>query len=283
MHENNEATSYSQEINNEASLLDVIKFLRASWRWLLGFAITGAVCTLLLSIFFMNPLYEASASMQMARVANDPVETPQFLIEKMKLPMFYSKSAISECGVEGASEPGFVLASALVLAVNKAGPIVQLKFQGSTPERASNCLLAVSDDIRMKQQELAAPLINQIKIQITHSEQQLSELIKVKILYENALIKSTSGNVPLSVSNLILSASLSQFKDIETLRSKVDFLKNSLEPPETQEARLIYSVYAPNKKVSPSHFSWGVAGAIGGIVLGFFVALARNALRRMRL
>jgi hypothetical protein len=215
-----------------------------------------------------------------AKVATIPVETPQFLIEKLKLPLFYSKPTLFSCSVSGYSQPGMALSSMLKVSVSKETSIIQLKFRDSTPQKASTCLLAVVNDIKTQQKLLSVPIINKIKVQISQLEYRLSELLKAKNMYETFFLKSKPTAVPTPISSLILSASYSQFGDIGTLQGSIDYQKNLLELPDTQDAGLIFPVYAPNDKVSPNGLLWLVAGGLIGMVLGAFSFVVRTILRR---
>lgn len=280
MHENNVSTLISPDDEN-SSLFEIINFLLYGWKWLLGGIVAGALFGLACT-FFIQPVYEASASIQVAKVATVPVETPQFLIEKLKLPLFYSEHTLASCSVSGYSQPGLALSSMLKVSVSKETSIIQLKFQDSDPQKASVCLLAVVNDIKTQQKLLSIPLINKIKVQISQLEYRLSELLKAKSMYETFLLKSKPEAVPTPISSLILSASYSHFGDIATLQGNIDSLKNLLELPDTQEAGLILPIYVPNDKISPNHLLWGVAGGLIGIVLGAFSLVARTIVRRKK-
>jgi uncharacterized protein involved in exopolysaccharide biosynthesis len=75
--------------DDEISLIDVLLFLKAS-----GGNIVKSISVCLLAggayYFSVPKMYEASATIEMARVAGELVESPAVLLEKMKLPLYFS-------------------------------------------------------------------------------------------------------------------------------------------------------------------------------------------------
>ena len=87
-------TTHPQKIeDDEISLIDILLFPKASGRnvlistigcWLVGVTYYSAV----------PKIYEATATIQMAMVASELVETPAGLLEKIKMPLFFSSMAL---------------------------------------------------------------------------------------------------------------------------------------------------------------------------------------------
>ena len=84
--------SYSED---EISLTDILFFLQDS----IGSVILSVLACVILggAYYFSTPkLFEASATIQMAMATGNPVETPTVLLEKIKLPLYFSQAA---CGL----------------------------------------------------------------------------------------------------------------------------------------------------------------------------------------
>lgn len=82
--------------DDEISLIDILLFLKAS-----GGNIVKSTLICLLSggvyYFSVPKMYEASATIEMATVAGEPVKSPAVLLEKMKLPLYYSSIIHQTC------------------------------------------------------------------------------------------------------------------------------------------------------------------------------------------
>ena len=85
-----------EHVEDEISLLDIIQFFIDNK---LSIAISTFACGALGLAYGLitPPQYEASMSIQMATVANNPVEAPAVLLEKMKLPTYFSVGTLKAC------------------------------------------------------------------------------------------------------------------------------------------------------------------------------------------
>ena len=83
-----------QADEDEISLTDILLFLKAS-----GGNILKSTCVCLLAggayYFSVPKMYQASATIEMATVEGVPIETPAALLEKMKLPLYFSPASKS--------------------------------------------------------------------------------------------------------------------------------------------------------------------------------------------
>lgn len=79
--------SQQQVKDDEISLIDILLFLKASGR---NVFISKIGCLLIGVVYYfaVPKMYEATATIQMATVAGEMVETPAILVEKIKLPLF---------------------------------------------------------------------------------------------------------------------------------------------------------------------------------------------------
>ena len=171
---------------DDISLLDIVRFFIDN---VSSLAASAAACATLglAYVFFVPAQYEASASIQMAMVANTPVESADLLGEKIKLPMYFSSKSINNCQQHGdvattdSDDKGF--SKRITSSVNKKAPIVNLRVQMPSPELASRCLNALIEDIRVKQDKLAEPLIKQKRtLQVT-----LNDKLKAAEVFASSL------------------------------------------------------------------------------------------------
>ena len=82
-----------QAEDDEISLTDILLFLQASF----SNVVKSLVFCLLAggAYYFYSPkMYEATVAIEMATVAGELVETPAVLLEKMKLPLYFSPATL---------------------------------------------------------------------------------------------------------------------------------------------------------------------------------------------
>ena len=86
--------------DDEISLIEVLLFIKASGGNIVK---STLVCFLAGGAFYFSApkKYEASATIEMAKVAGEPVEAPAVLLEKMKLPLYFSLATLQACGSDG--------------------------------------------------------------------------------------------------------------------------------------------------------------------------------------
>jgi len=120
----------------EISLLDVVLFLRRSWKVILFAGALGLV----LGIAYLLAVpkqYQASAQIQMAQMdatefnnsANKPkntntlsvnIEEPSLLMARLSYPTSYTPETVSACGLEGQPDAGAILAKSIKLSLPKS-------------------------------------------------------------------------------------------------------------------------------------------------------------------
>jgi hypothetical protein len=101
--------SFNTISEDEISLKDIIDFLVESWKTIVLGGVVGGL--LGLGYGLIAPAkYQATANIQVAKVAGTDVEAPAVLIEKLKMPMYYSQKTYVACNVMDKHEPGEVIA-----------------------------------------------------------------------------------------------------------------------------------------------------------------------------
>lgn len=90
--------SYSSIPEDEIALKDIVNFLVESWKTIILMGLLGIVGSSMYLLVTPNQ-YEAIANIQVAKVVGSDVESPAQLVEKLKIPTFFSQKTFSVCGV----------------------------------------------------------------------------------------------------------------------------------------------------------------------------------------
>jgi len=266
---------------DEISLLDIVRFFIDNASWItastLGCGLLG------LGFGFLAPKqYEATMNIQMAMVVNTPVETPAVLLEKIKLPLYFSPNAWKACDTDGDQTPSRSLAKKLNPILNKQAPLIGFSYRDDSPIAAQQCLEAVLADIREKQNLLAQPVIQQKK--------NLLETLKAKLLAAEQVTKYLETQKQsfqfkderFSANALVLATSLSKENEVKDLRSAISELEISLGKPQTQETYLAAPMYASQQAVFPNKLLSIVLFLLSGFVLGVLSIGVRHVWRSTR-
>ena len=259
----------TQSNDDVISSIELLLFLKSSSLNI----VKSTLCCLLVGgayYFFMPKMYKASATIEMAKVAGVIVETPTTLIEKMKMPLYFSTSTLRICGSEGEfdSEPKFF--DKIKLSINKSAPFVSFVTQAQSSREAKACLDAVIAEVLSNQDAIAKSLLEQRKKNL----QKLTEALKfaeevIKPVFASKANKSNPTYEQFSVQSM--SNIFKGIDSINNLRINISAIESELVPPKTHTARLVGSVYASelpaNKR--PLH-SLGLCLALG-LILGLLV------------
>ncbi len=274
-------TTHPQQIDDEISLIDILLFLKASVRNVITSSI---VCLLIGSAYYfaMPKMYEATATIQMAIVAGEAVETPAVLLEKIKLPLFFSATALQACGSDGDLSSHTKFADKLKPTLNKSAPLISLSAQARSTQEARICLDAVISEIQKSQNELAKPVIEQKKQKIAQLSNQLKLAEDMAKSFPTTKYNNSATEAQFSARTLVMSHSLVIATEISDLRSKINALENDLIPPRTQPPSLAAPIYAPevsnNKRPM---FTLGLSLALG-VFLGLLITGALRLVQEIR-
>jgi Chain length determinant protein len=274
-------TSTQVQEEAEISLIDILLFLKASTRNVL---ISTATCLLLGALYYFSVpnMYEATATIQVASVAGELVEPPAVLLEKIKLPMFFSPATIQACGFNVGLNSQRNFSELLKPTLNKSTPLISFAMQARSSTEARFCLDVVIGEIQKSQNELVRPLIDLKKEKIAILTDQLKFIENVakstpkdKALW-NAMDAQFSNRVVSMPSNL------SKGFELRDLRKQINTLESELLPPHTLPASLVAPIYAPEISVSKRpHFTFGSSLAIG-VFLGLLITGVLRALPKIR-
>lgn len=270
--------SFNPVLEDEISLKDIIDFLIESWKSILVTGLLGVLGAITYITVTPN-MYQATANIQMAKVAGTDVESPAILIEKLKMPMYYSQKTYSACNVMDEILPGEEIAKSLKPSLSKTAPIITFSYKEKSPEAAQQCLEGVLEDVRANQKLLAKPIFDAKSYQLLNLKQKLDAAEKtLKILpSKNSNFDFTDSKF--SASTLLLATTLNKENEIKDLRTQVNDLEVSLTEPQTRETFLAAPIYAPQQKVSPKRAIALIAGLMGGLFLGLVLVLTQRAYR----
>ena len=257
--------SYSED---EISLTDILLFLQDS----IGNVIKSVLACSLLggAYYFSTPkLYEASATIQMAMATGNPVETPTVLLEKIKLPLYFSQAVWTACDTNEDLTPSRKVAEKIKPILNKSAPFIGFSVQAQSTQEAKKCLQSVIADIAAKQAEIAKPILDQKKTQIAQLEEKLNLAVETsKILTPNKL-GTNFPDTQFASRALVLATTLSNSREIKDLTNQINDAKVSLEEPQTKATAMPTPMYAPEFAVNKRPvFTLGVS-----LMLGIFIGL----------
>jgi uncharacterized protein involved in exopolysaccharide biosynthesis len=268
--------SFNTISEDEISLKDIIDFLAESWKVIVLGGVAGGL--LGLGYGLIAPAkYQATANIQVAKVAGTDVEAPALLVEKLKMPMYYSQKTHVACNVMDKLEPGEVIAKTLKPTLAKTAPIITISYREESREDAQKCLESVLDDVRSNQSLLAKPIFESKANQLLNLKLKLESAEKiVKILPKNNADFDFSDS-KFSASTLLLATTLSKENEIKDLRTAINDLEIALIEPQTKEAFLTTPIYAPQQKVSPKRTMILIGGLVAGLFIGLLLMMGKRA------
>ena len=256
--------------NDEISLIDILLFLIAS-----GGNIVKSTFVCLLAggayYFSVPKMYEASATIEMATVAGEPVESPAVLLEKMKVPLYFSPATLQACGSDAGLSSQAKFVDKIKPSINKSAPMVLFVTQAPSTQEAKACLSAAIAEVSNNQDAIAKPLLQQKKQKL----QQLSERLKLtEETGKTITVPKGNSNVSdaqFSALTLYFSSRIANVTEINDLRSQIGTLENALIAPRTHSVTLASSVFAPEVSINKRPlFTLGFCLALG-VFLGLLV------------
>jgi|GEM_PF-816313 len=169
---------------NEVSLIDVYQFLKSGSTTLVVCSALGLTLGLT-TAFILPEQFQASALIEPATVSKKEkdsivktsVESSAVLVEKMKLPTYYSDATIKACDLTDAVNPAQVLVRGLNPNVSRNSTYVSVTFKAESSAIAAACLESVLKDVIANQALLAQPLINNFDVALANAEQELQSNI----------------------------------------------------------------------------------------------------------
>jgi LPS O-antigen subunit length determinant protein (WzzB/FepE family) len=171
------------------------------------------------------------------------------------------------CKVEDSIEPGNVIAKSIKPALAKNAPIISISYKAKNVEDAKKCLESVLNDIRISQNEIAKPILEQRKNQLATLKSKLESAEQITKILSSKKPNFDFSDSKFSASTLLLATTLSKENEVKDLRMQISDLEIALTEPQTKEAYLTTPIYAPNIKVEPKRSLITLGAVFGGLVL----------------
>ncbi len=266
---------------DDFSLVEIYDFFKENIKSIL---LSGLVCGIIgVSVALLLPSkYQATAYIQVAKVANADVEAPNILLEKLKMSMYYSQKTFSECNVENTTEPGKSIANGLKPTLAKGAPIISISYKDRNIDDAKKCLESVLSDIRTNQNEIAKPIFEQKKNQLSNLKQKLESAEQITKLLSSKKPNFDFSDSKFSASTLLLATTLSKENEVKDLRTQINDLEIALAEPQTKETYLTTPINAPNIRVEPKRSFIALGSIIGGIFLAIGFLIVRRGITKAK-
>lgn len=256
-------------------LIDIYIFLQNGWRTILtSTAVMGAIGVS--AAFILPEKYQAKAAIEPARVLGNPVESVNILAEKMGSPTYYSSKTLRVCEVAEKPKPEEQLTTALKPVIAKQSSFVSVTYSGSSANAATDCLIAVLEDVNRNEKEISTPQIEQAKSRIQKEEEKLSLAEKFVSSASNEKSSFKFSDAQFSASSLLIVTLQSKQVEITELRNSIQNTKLALESPQTKLASFATPIYSPTVKTEPKKLLITAIGLIAGGFVGILILLIRR-------
>lgn len=273
--------SNSAHFDDEISLIDILLFLKQAWKMIAG-AVTFGVALALIFLLVTPNQYDATANIQMARIAlsidKNPlgvnVEEPQALINRMSVPTSMDEAAMQACQLPQSNMAPAQLAKVIKLTIPKGvANTVELKVTSNSPELASACAQSIVDLIVKTQ----ADMVNKItEPALSKNKTRLSK-VQERLVQDEALL--TKAEQP---KNAVSPAYFALLREIRALEDERESLAQMLKSNQGQAAQLQAPILASSQPVFPKKAIALAAGLVGGLFLGLLIALGKKIVATLK-
>jgi uncharacterized protein involved in exopolysaccharide biosynthesis len=261
----------------EVSLIELLNFFYESRRLIGLFTAACLGASGFLYVFLPNR-YEATGTIQMSVIAGQPVELPQVVLEKIKLPLYFSHDTWAKCDTDEELAPSRKIAEKIHPILNKFAPFISFTIAGDSVVKAKECLEAVINDVKDKQEALATPILLQKNIQLKTLEDKLSQAeANVKQL-ESIQPNLSFKDEKFSASSLVMATKINSQSLIKDLKNQIEDLRIALLPPQTQPTNLASPIYCPEQPSNKKPLEYLVIALLSGLIGGIAMALLNKAM-----
>lgn len=289
MHPSVPSSAVSPSPETEISLLDIVLFLKRSWRTILLTGLAGLVLGIAY-LFSVPKQYQASAQIQMAQMdatennysankskttnPSNPltvnIEEPSLLLARLSFPTSYTPEVIAACGLEGQTDAGAILAKSIKLSLPKAVTnVLDLKVNAATPEQAMRCANAIFELAKESQSQLAKPYVEDARQRLADNTERLA---RVKAFLARADQSGTTMGA----------AYLSSRDEVRYLLQDNALLESAITVNQQRVTRLIAPVYASDIPVAPKKHILLMGSVLSGLFLGLLFALLGEVIPKLR-
>jgi LPS O-antigen subunit length determinant protein (WzzB/FepE family) len=280
MYQNNQPSNAPLNQEEEISLLDILLFLRRSWKIITIFGVIGLAAAIVY-LLIAPKQYQAIAQIQMAQISiatnnnnlsqlGINIEEPALLIARMSLPTTFTSATTAVCGLDGKDNATSMLAKSIKLSQPKGVPnVVELKTTASNPGDAQQCANAIFELVKMSQDKIVSPYIAEAEIRLADDQERLAKAKDI------VLKADKSGSV-------MSAAYLSTRDEIRYLLDAITALQNVVASNANRATRLVAPIYVSDVPISPKKQASLAVGFLGGLFLGFLIALGRQLIPKIK-
>lgn len=260
----------------EISLIDILRFLKDAYKTILIFGVLG-IAAAIAYLVITPKQYEATAQIVMAQIgtANNMsplginIEEPALLIARLAMPTSFTAQEIAACGFEGKPDASTALAKAIkVVLPKKIANVVELKTVGQSPQLAMKCATAMVELIKITQNQLVIPYIEDAKLKLADDERRLANAKDVVAKADK------SGSV-------MSAAYLSTRDEIRFLLDQITAIKSVISSTQNRATRLVAPIYQGETLIAPKKRNILAAGLVGGLLLGLMIVIGRKVIAKM--
>ena len=264
-----------EKIEDTVSATELIDFFRYCWKKIILGSLLAAALGTSISLL-LDSTYIAIAHIQMAKVRDNAVEEPTILMDKLKIPNYYSSASMMACdAINGTS-----LVKKLNFKLEKSGQIISILYKQKHIDGAKKCLESIFNDIRINQTKIAAPKLKAQMNELLYTKKSLDmaqKALSKLSLRENFFSFSDSQ---FNAATLKLSTTLSKEKEVVELTARIVDLESALDDPRTKETSLLAEIYSSNTPEGPTEILVAVGSAMGGAILTIGLLLNRRGWRQ---
>lgn len=245
----------------ELTIFDLFNFLRNGWKTLSISILTSGLIGL--GYAYISPArFQATAVMVMASIqggeVNDGTQTillekPNNLVEKLKLPLFYSEKTIEECELKDNKLPNQTISKRVKASLVKNTTYVSIGYIDNSPENASKCLTSIVQDIKDDQLKIINPILEYRNSQL--------DLLRTQLNQANHLLNKST-----------------YFYSQKILQTEID--KLSLQFATIKNAELITPIFSPSARIEPTRSQIILLSLVMGSLIGLLILKLKKLFTR---
>lgn len=259
---------------DELSLLDICNVLKAYWRSIVFTPFVFALVAFVATWPFVTPKYEVQGMIDIGRVNQALLETPDTMVDRLNHPAFINRVVEEHANLFlNKKEVGQKNDLKSFLAKrNKDSDAVSFRFISSDPERAKLEAVAVMQTLTGIHQKLFKDNIELVKQQVTLIDRQI-EVLKTDQIPNDEFSKDVYDSF---LKAFIVNHHKNQFSNL--LNRKLE-LEAGLNSTMSYNTRLLENIYVSEEPVSPNLPIVTLVAFLLGLLGAVFAAFVRNALK----
>lgn len=249
---------------------DVARFISSAWKFVLAGGIAGGLLVAAYTAFTPYK-YGATAVVKMAQVPmlapaggyiRENVETPTFLVEKLKTPSLYTPEVMAACATQAEPFPGEALVDRLSFTARNPDNVVSVAVRADSATIAKACATAVVGIIRDLQAAESKLTLDSLHRALKVTQARMAD-------GRASLAALEKGGPQQQIAYLALRDELAY------LGKRMDEITTALDLQ--TDARLAAPIHAPPDAVFPRRpEQLLVIGIIAGMLAGFLLASVRR-------